>query len=300
MGASIAQSRSVQYACCGVVRRQGHPGDPLAGAHEAVEAGHDHARREAVLAGQRLAVHADRDERVTAVERHVERRRDGHPVDVGGEDLVGLGGVDAGLREDVREGYAEPAGAADVGAAHLVGDAGEGDVALDGLHRREVVEGQGDLLVDVAVDGERPRVDVDGGDRQAGVDPVEVGVRRTQRADAVVRLLQSLGGRWARGRWQPAARCPCRRGGRTSPSDRAPPWPLQPRRGRRLPARPRAGSDRRPHATDRSEPGRRRGAATTAMRRRQRRRPGQERCPAARSPGAGRRARRRRRRVPPR
>ena len=69
IGASVAQSRSVQYAVLVVVRRQRHAGDPLAGADEAVEAGHDHPRREAVLARQRLAVHADRDHRVAAVER---------------------------------------------------------------------------------------------------------------------------------------------------------------------------------------------------------------------------------------
>ena len=163
---------------------------------------------------------------------------------------------------------------------------------------RRAREGQRDLLVDVAVDGERPRVDVDGGDREARVDAVEVGVRRPQRADAVVLRLQP-GGKEARGRWRPAARCRSRRGGTTSPSDRAPPWPLRPRRGRRSPARPRAGSDRRPRATsDRRPWSARHGAATTARWRRRRRRPGQERCPAARSPGAGRRARRRRRRAP--
>ena len=73
-----------------VVGRQRDPGDPLGGADEAVEAGHDHPGREAVLAGQRLAVHADREHRVAAVGGQVERRADGHAVDVGGEDLVGL------------------------------------------------------------------------------------------------------------------------------------------------------------------------------------------------------------------
>ena len=123
-------------------------------------------------------------------------------------------------------------------------------------HRGELGEGQGDLLVDVAVDGERPRVDVDGGDGEPGVDAVEVGVRRPQRADAVVLSPRGPAGRKARGRWRPAARCRSRRGGTTSPSGRAPPWPLRPRRGRRSPARPRAGSDRRPHATTDRDPGR--------------------------------------------
>ena len=74
-----------------VVRRQRHPGQPLGGADEAVEPGHHQPHREAVLAGQRLAVHADRDHRVAAVRGQVERRADGEPVDVGAEDLVGAG-----------------------------------------------------------------------------------------------------------------------------------------------------------------------------------------------------------------
>ena len=43
--------------------------------------------------------------------------------------------------------------------------------------REEVGEGERDLLVDVAVDGQRPRVDVDDRHARAGVDAVEVGGR---------------------------------------------------------------------------------------------------------------------------
>ena len=228
---------------------------------------------------------------------HVERRRDRHAVDVGGEDLVGLRRVDACLREHVGEGYAEPAGAADVGAADLVGDAGEGDVALDGRHRGEVVEGQRDLLVDVAVDGQGPRVGVDGRHGEPGVDPVELPGRRAQRRDAGVLLLETdrEGRRGVGG----GRECDvgARRGGTTSPTGRWPPWSLRPRRGRRSPARPRVGSGPHPPTRARSGlPGRRRGAATTVRWRPRPRRPGREAGPAARSSGAGRRARRRRRR----
>ena len=123
------------------------------------------------------------------------------------------GRVDAGPVEDVLEGYAEPAGGADVGAADVVGDAGQGDVALDEPHLGEVVERQLDLLVDVAVDGQRPRVDVDGRDRERGVDAVEVGVGRTERRDARDPLLEAggQGGRPCRRRR--AGRCRCRAGG---------------------------------------------------------------------------------------
>jgi hypothetical protein len=70
-----------------------------------------------------------------------------------------------------------------------------GDVALDGAHRGEVVEGERDLPRHVAVDRQRPRVDVHRGQGQPGVDPVELAGRRPQRADAGVRPLEALGER---------------------------------------------------------------------------------------------------------
>ena len=56
-------------------------GDPLAGGHVAVQAGHHHPHREAVLDRQRLAVHPDREQRVPAVAQHRGRacRRSSRP-----------------------------------------------------------------------------------------------------------------------------------------------------------------------------------------------------------------------------
>ena len=115
----------------------------------------------------------------------VERGADRHAVDVGAEDLVGLARADAGPVEQVGQRYAEPAGAADVRAADVVGDAGQRDVALDqvGIASRSS-KVKRDLLVDVAVDGQRPVVDVDDGQREAGVDAVELVVGRPERRDA--------------------------------------------------------------------------------------------------------------------
>ena len=78
--------------------------------------------------------------------------------------------------------------AADVGAADLVGHAGEGDVALDHRHGEQL--GVGDLVraVDLAVDGELPAVGGHAGDHQGGVDPVELRVRRAERGDAAHRV----------------------------------------------------------------------------------------------------------------
>ena len=70
-----------------VVRRE--VGDPLRRRHVAVQAGHDHADRIAVLRGQRLAVHGDRQHRVTAVHDHVERRAARPPVGRPARQLLG-------------------------------------------------------------------------------------------------------------------------------------------------------------------------------------------------------------------
>ena len=165
------------------VRRERHPGDPLAGADEPVETGDHHPRREPVCPRQRPAVHADGDHGVAAVGGQGERRADRHPVDVGGQDLVGAA-ADAGAVEQVGQADAEPARAADVGTADVVGDAGERDVALDQGHRQQVVEREGLLLADVAVDGQRPGVGVDDRQREPGVDAVEVAGRGPEGGDA--------------------------------------------------------------------------------------------------------------------
>ena len=187
-----------------VVRRQREAGEPLAGADEPVQAGHDHPDGEPVLARQRRAVHADRDHGVAAVGGDPERRADGHAVDVGGQDLVGAV-ADAGPVEQVGEPHAEPPGAADVRAADVVGHAGEGDVALDQVHLEEVLEAEGDLLLDVAVDGERVALGVDDGQAQPGVDPVEARRRGPERADAGHLVVEARRERPAPGRWGPGA-----------------------------------------------------------------------------------------------
>ena len=105
-------------------------GQPLRGRHVAVEAGHDHPDREAVLDRQRLAVHADGEQGVAAVAQHRGRGAGGEPVDRPADHLVGAG-LRIGLVEQVADPDAEPARVADQVAADLVGDAGERDVPLD-------------------------------------------------------------------------------------------------------------------------------------------------------------------------
>ncbi|WP_238539352.1 hypothetical protein [Janibacter hoylei] len=63
---------------------------------------------------------------------------------------------------------------ADVGAADLVGDAVEGDVALDHGQGEQLVDVERQLLGHVAVDRQRPVAGVDARGDQRGVDPVEV------------------------------------------------------------------------------------------------------------------------------
>ena len=64
-------------------------GHPLGGRDVAVEAGHHHADREAVLDRQRLAVHADGEQGVAAVAQHGGRGAAGPAVDRAADDLVG-------------------------------------------------------------------------------------------------------------------------------------------------------------------------------------------------------------------
>ena len=133
-----------------------------------------------MLPGQRLAVHAEGEDRVASVQGDLQRGADREAVDCGAEDLVGLV-ADAGPVEHVLQGYAEPAGRSDELAADLVAHAGQRDVVLDDVHLGQLVEGEADLLLDVAVDGELPGVDVDHRDGQVGVHPVEVPARSDER-----------------------------------------------------------------------------------------------------------------------
>ena len=141
IGASVAQSRWVQYASCSAyvvsVIRVIH----LLGADEAVEPGHHHPGREAVL--PRAAASPFMPIAIIASRPSVARSSGVLIVIPSTSVLTGSGrrrAADAGPVEQVGEPDAEPAGAADVGAADVVGDAGERDVALDQGHREQVVE----------------------------------------------------------------------------------------------------------------------------------------------------------------
>ena len=81
--------------------RQLDLGHPLGGRHVAVEAGHDEAGGEAVLDGQRLAVHADGEHGVAAVHHGLHGGAGGAAVDRAADDLVGAG-LHAGLVEQRR------------------------------------------------------------------------------------------------------------------------------------------------------------------------------------------------------
>ena len=85
-----------------------------------------------------------------------------------------LPGADAVLAEEGAERHAEPAGRPGEPAADLVGDAGEGDVALDEVVAREEV---GQRVAARGVEHPGQRQPVVGGpdlrDADRGVDPVE-------------------------------------------------------------------------------------------------------------------------------
>src|SRR3954451_6235725 len=160
-------------------------GEPLAGGDVAVETGDDHPDREAVLDRQRLAVHAEGEHRVGRLERRAGRGADRHAVR-GAADQLGGTGSDAVLPEEVAQRDPEPAGGTGEVAAHLVGHAGERDVALDEVAAVEqVLEREGARGVEHA--GQRQpvlrRPQLGHGDR--GVDPVEVPVGREQRGQAL-------------------------------------------------------------------------------------------------------------------
>ena len=90
------QPRSVQYAVKSANVRDLQVDHPLARRDVAVEPGHDHAHREAVLDRQRLAVHRDREHRVAVVGERRQRRAAGPAVVGGLQHGVGAG-LHAGL-----------------------------------------------------------------------------------------------------------------------------------------------------------------------------------------------------------
>ena len=93
-------------------------------------------------------------------------------------------GSHPGLLEQRLERHADPASVADVRTADLVRDARQRDVAFDQFAGDELLEVQGDLPIDHAVDPQRPVLGADRGHEQGGVDPVELVVRRDERAEA--------------------------------------------------------------------------------------------------------------------
>ena len=123
--------------------------------------------------GQRLAVHADGDQRGAAVEGDLQREAGGEPVDGDADDLLGTV-LRPGLPQEVGQQHALPAGVADEVAADLVRHAGQGDDLLDHVAVQQVGEGQLDLVVDHPGDAQRPVVGRDLGHGQGRVDPVEV------------------------------------------------------------------------------------------------------------------------------
>ena len=73
IGPRSDQPRAVQYAVDLVEAGHLELGDPLGRRHVAVQAGDDHPHREPVLGRQRLAVHADSEDRVAIVGERLDR-----------------------------------------------------------------------------------------------------------------------------------------------------------------------------------------------------------------------------------
>ena len=113
-----------------------------------------------MLDRERLAVHVDRQHRVALVIGQRGEWRAAGPAVLGGlEHGVGVRAIPAGLGEDPREPDAAPPGVADQVAADLVGHAVEGDPVLGDPALDEVVVGEGQLVLDLAVDPQLPVLD---------------------------------------------------------------------------------------------------------------------------------------------
>ncbi len=139
---------------------------------------------------ERFAVHPDREHRVAAVHDVLDRRAERHAVHGTGHQLVGVAALrrrpHPALGQQIGQVYAEPAGGAEVGAADLVRDAGQGDVPFDERACQELVEGVGTGPADsLSADAQPPGAGVDHRDGECGVDAVEVPDGRGERADAV-------------------------------------------------------------------------------------------------------------------
>ena len=172
------QPLSVQYAVKSVEAGDLEVDHPLGRRDVAVEPGHQHPHREAVVDRQRLAVHRDRQHRVgPGVGELLQRGAAGPAVPRGLQHRVGAA-LDAGLGEQRVDPDAAPPGVADQRAADGVGHAVERQPVLGDLPVDELLVGQRDLAVDHAVDAQAPLVGLDRGRGDRGVDQVEPAVRR--------------------------------------------------------------------------------------------------------------------------
>ncbi|MFN8017699.1 MAG: hypothetical protein U0P45_06215 [Acidimicrobiales bacterium] len=187
-----------------------------------------------MLAGQRVPVHGDGQQRISPVEGDLHREAGGEAVDRLADHLLGTG-LHPGLPQQVVEADAGPPGVADQVATDLVGDALQGDRHLDQLPIQDVVVGELELPVDHASDLEPPGLGVHHGRGEGRVDPVEVRGRGDVGADARHRTRPAVersrrDRRAAAGRGDRplhrARRVPergARRPGRTSPDEQQPP-----------------------------------------------------------------------------
>ena len=152
--------------------------EPLHVLH-AVNARNDDARRETVIVPQQGAVHADHNHGV-GIEGRGERNR--VLIVIGGvEDEIDHPILDAGFREQIGEGNADPFGGADQIAVEFIRNAGKGrDLARRCPFEQDVVR-QHDFCVHHPVDRERPAFRVDGWIREVLGDVIEVVGFRQQR-----------------------------------------------------------------------------------------------------------------------
>ena len=183
-GPSSPQPRCVQYAEMSSNLRHLPVDHPLAGRHVAVQAGDERADREAVVDGQRLAVHGDRQHRVAVVGQRGERGAAG-PAVVGGLQH-GVGAVlDAGLAQQV--GGRTPLHQALPISRPPTGLETQLRVthASVGSRGHQVGVGEHHLAVDHPVDPQLPVLRLDRRRDQRGVDQVERVVRGPPRGDAL-------------------------------------------------------------------------------------------------------------------
>ena len=126
---------------------------------------------------KRFAVHADGQHRVSSVTRQIDGEATGPAIDAPTEQLLGsLAHADE--VEEIPQRDSLPGRVADVRPADLVRDATNGDRSFDLREGRDVVVGQFDLVVDHPADAQPPFTQFDRGERESGVDAVEVVVRR--------------------------------------------------------------------------------------------------------------------------